>query len=31
LAVGAIPLVVLGFIKKWKSCGNLIEAKGKRI
>ena len=31
LAVGTIPLVVLGFLRKWKSCGYLVEAKGKRI
>jgi hypothetical protein len=26
-----LPLVVLGFIKKWKTCGDLVEAKGRRI
>jgi len=31
LAVGTIPLVVLGFVKKWESCGDLVEAKGERI
>jgi hypothetical protein len=30
LAVCTISLVVLGFVKKWKSCGDLVEAKGER-
>jgi len=31
LAVGAILLVVLGFIKDWKGRGHLFKPEGKRI
>ena len=31
MAVRTVPLVMFGFVKKWKSCSDLFEAKGKRI
>ena len=31
MAVGAVPLVVLGFVKDWKGRGHLFKSEGERI